>query len=40
MLGGGESETINFIIEEAGIYKYVCTFPGHYQIMQGELTIE
>ena len=40
MLGGGESETINFIIEEPGTYKYVCTFPGHYQIMQGELTIE
>ena len=40
MLGGGESETINFTIEEPGIYTYVCTFPGHYQIMQGELTIE
>ena len=40
MLGGGESETINFTIEELGIYTYVCTFPGHYQIMQGELTIE
>jgi azurin len=40
MLGGGESETINFTIEEPGIYTYVCTFPGHYQIMQGTLTIE
>ena len=40
MLGGGESETINFIIEEPGTYKYVCTFPGHYQIMQGELIIK
>ena len=40
MLGGGESDTINFTIEEPGIYTYVCTFPGHYQIMQGELTIE
>jgi azurin len=40
MLGGGESETINFTIEEPSIYTYVCTFPGHYQIMQGTLTIE
>ena len=40
MLGGGESHTINFTIEEPGSYTYVCTFPGHYQIMQGILTIE
>ena len=40
MLGGGESDTINFTIEEPGNYTYVCTFPGHYQIMQGILTIE
>ena len=40
MLGGGESDTINFTIEEPGSYTYVCTFPGHYQIMQGILTIE
>ena len=40
MLGGGESDTINFTIEEPGDYTYVCTFPGHYQIMQGILTIE
>ena len=40
MLGGGESDTINFKIEEPGSYTYVCTFPGHYQIMQGILTIE
>ena len=40
MLGGGESDTINFTIDEPGSYTYVCTFPGHYQIMQGILTIE
>ena len=40
MLGGGESDIINFTIEEPGIYTFVCTFPGHYQIMQGILTIE
>ena len=39
MLGGGESDTISFTIDEPGEYKYVCTFPGHYQMMQGLLII-
>ena len=39
MLGGGESDTISFTINEPGEYKYVCTFPGHYQMMQGVLII-
>ena len=36
MLGGGESDTKNYTIEEPGIYTYVCTIPGHYQIMHWE----
>ena len=37
MIGGGESDTITFIIEESGTYDYICTFPGHYRIMRGKL---
>lgn len=31
MIGGGETDTIEFIVPETpGEYEYVCTFPGHY----------
>jgi azurin len=39
MLGGGESTTINFLAPEAGTYNYICTFPGHYMMMRGELIV-
>ena len=25
---------------EAGAYPYICTFPGHWQAMQGVLVVE
>lgn len=40
MLGPGESQTIEFDAPAAGTYKYVCTFPGHYASMQGELVVQ
>lgn len=40
MLGGGESDSVSFTVEEKGTYIYICTFPGHYQIMRGEFIIE
>ena len=39
MLGGGESTTISFSTPEAGIYTYICSFPGHYMMMRGELIV-
>ena len=39
MLGGGESTTISFLAPEAGTYNYICTFPGHYMMMRGELIV-
>ena len=39
MLGGGESTTIRFSAPEAGIYTYICSFPGHYMMMRGELIV-
>ena len=41
LLGGGESDTLTFTAPtEAGAYPYICTFPGHYAIMQGVLTVK
>ena len=40
ILGGGESDTIEFDAPAAGTYDYVCTFPGHYVIMRGKLIVE
>lgn len=40
MLGGGESDTIEFEAPAAGTYDFMCTFPGHYALMQGKLIVE
>jgi len=40
LLGGGESDTITFTAPEPGAYPFVCTFPGHFAIMQGVLTVK
>ncbi|MEO1483693.1 MAG: plastocyanin/azurin family copper-binding protein [Myxococcota bacterium] len=40
MIGGGESDTIRFRAPAAGEYPYLCSFPGHYALMNGKLIIE
>lgn len=40
VIGGGESDTIEFTISQAGTYEFLCTFPGHYAIMRGVLIAE
>ena len=40
MIGGGESDKITFTVDEPGTYVYLCTFPGHYQIMRGDFIVE
>lgn len=35
MLGGGESDTIEFTFEAAGEYVFMCSFPGHSALMKG-----
>ncbi|TVZ25850.1 azurin [Gillisia sp. Hel_I_86] len=40
MLGGGESDTIEFEAPEPGTYTFICTFPGHYALMQGKFIVE
>ena len=37
LLGPGETDTITFTLA-AGVYKFLCSFPGHYALMQGTIT--
>ncbi len=40
MLNPHESQTIEFKApNEEGIYPYVCTFPGHAQLMKGQMIV-
>lgn len=40
MLGGGEEATITFTAPEAGEYTFICSFPGHYALMNGTFIVE
>lgn len=40
MLAGGESDTIEFDAPAPGTYTFMCTFPGHYALMQGKFIVE
>jgi azurin len=40
LVSGGESDTVNFIIPHAGIYDFICSFPGHWGTMQGKIVAE
>ena len=40
LIGGGESDTVEFAAPEAGTYNFICTFPGHYMMMKGILVVE
>lgn len=40
MLGGGESDTIIFNAPPIGTYNFLCSFPGHYAIMNGKFIVE
>jgi azurin len=40
IIGGGESDTIEFDAPALGIYDFICSFPGHYAIMKGKFIVE
>jgi azurin len=40
MLSGGESDEVTFTAPAAGSYPFICTFPGHFAIMQGVMTVK
>jgi len=40
MVGGGETSIFSFVAGAPGEYPYLCTFPGHFALMQGVLTVK
>ena len=41
LLGPDETDTIIFNApKETGDYEYVCTFPGHFALMRGKMTVK
>ncbi|MFM7079300.1 MAG: plastocyanin/azurin family copper-binding protein [Bacteroidota bacterium] len=40
LLGPNESDTLIFPAPPVGTYEYVCTYPGHWSIMNGTFTVE
>ncbi len=41
LLGPGEEEIVSFTAPmEKGAYEYVCTFPGHFAMMRGTMTVK
>ncbi len=40
MVKGGETDSVTFDAPAAGVYPYVCSFPGHSVLMKGTLTIK
>ena len=40
IIGGGESVTIEFEAPEKGEYTFICSFPGHYALMNGKFIVE
>lgn len=39
LLGPGEEDKITFKLDK-GVYDYICSFPGHYGVMQGKIVAE
>ena len=40
LLGPGETDEIEFTLDEKGVYLFVCSFPGHYGAMNGKIVAE
>lgn len=40
LIGAGQTSTIEFDAPEAGIYEFLCSFPGHFGMMQGKFIVE
>lgn len=40
LIGGGEETTIEFKAPAKGEYTFMCSFPGHYALMNGKFIVE
>ena len=36
----GEASSMEFIAPEPGTYRYICTYPEHWQRMQGKMVVD
>lgn len=40
MIGGGEETSVTFTAPKAGMYDFICSFPGHAGMMKGKLVVK
>jgi azurin len=40
LVGGGDSDQVEFIIPKPGVYDFICSFPGHWGTMQGKIVAQ
>lgn len=41
MIGGGQTDSVEFTAPtEPGEYEFLCSFPGHFQLMRGKFIVE
>jgi len=40
LIGGGQTTSIEFDAPAAGVYDFLCSFPGHYAMMKGKFIVE
>jgi len=40
LIGAGQTSTIEFDAPEVGTYEFLCSFPGHFGMMQGKFIVE
>ena len=40
LLGPGESDVITVTFSAPGTYPFICSFPGHWGIMKGTITVK
>lgn len=40
MIGGGQTTTVEFMAPAVGVYDFLCSFPAHFQNMQGKFIVE
>ncbi len=40
LVNAGDSDQVEFVIPKAGVYDFICSFPGHWGTMQGKIVAE
>ena len=40
LVGGEDSDQVQFVIPKPGVYDFICSFPGHWGTMQGKIVAQ